>query len=276
MKNEAMIMNKLKFLVLLMTLGLTTSTMAGSLYLSGHDVILHGGQNGYWRVILDYLRGAGTPEEIAEADYDIAFLKTSGNDIPPGWGGTITTYNPTTLDDAGWAEVFSKDVIVVPWAFAFNESAQIAFNARKLQFETYFNADGDLWMSSNIGAPIYYDVLPESVLSSGDGISGSDGFEATAEGTAIGILSSHINGFATHNNFTTVASELTVFEIRTSTGNAISIGVSDAKITDGEINTDDAATLPVPTLTFWGLLLLLMTIAGVAYKTLGSKRGSRS
>ena len=269
-------MNKLKFLVLLMTLGLTTSTMAGSLYLTGHDTLLHGGQNGYWRVILNYLRGAGTATETAEADYDVAFIKTSGANFQAGWAGTVTTYDPTTLDDAGWAEVFSKDVIVVPWAPAFSAAARIAFNARKAQLETFFNAGGDLWMNSNWGATDYYDVLPASVLSSGVGISGSSGFEATAEGTAIGILSSHINGFATHNNFTTVASELTVFELRTSTGNAISIGVSDARITDGGINTDNAATLPVPTLTFWGLLLLLMTIAGVAYKTLGSKRGSRS
>lgn len=80
-----------------------------------------------------------------------------------------------------------------------------------------------------------------------------------------------INGHATHNSFTSVASALTVFEERD--GVPISIGVSDATISDTGIN-DDGVTVPVPTMTIWGLLLLLISIIGVSY--IGLRRISRS
>ncbi|NOR18749.1 MAG: hypothetical protein GQ538_01505, partial [Xanthomonadales bacterium] len=235
--------------------------------------LLHNGQNGYDTLILDFLRGSGTSAEIAEADYDIAYLFNGGCTMPGqgGWGGTITVYDASSLDDAGWAEVFSKDVIVVPWAPCYTVASQTAFNARSGQLATFFNAGGDLWMNSSLSRSGYYDVLPPSVLSSGAGISGSTGFEATAAGLLIGIETNMINNFATHNNFTDVASALTVFEVRSDI--AISIGVSDARITGTGIG-DDAPAIPVPTLTFWGLLLLLISIIGVSYR--GLRRISKS
>lgn len=264
-------MKKHKIILLMLTFCFTTPAMAGSLYLTGHDVLLHSGQRGYGNVILDFLRGAGTPSEIAEADYDIAYLTNGGCSSPGGsWAGSVTTYNASALDDAGWAEVFSKDAVVVPWAPCFSVASRAAFNARSAQLATYFNAGGDLWMNSSIGETDYYAVLPPSVLSTGTSISGSTGFTATAPGVVIGITSTMINGFPTHNNFTTVASALTVFEEKT--GVPISVGVSDATLSGGGINTDDTPAIPVPTLSFWGLLLLLISIVGVTYKMQGSRR----
>lgn len=70
-------------------------------------------------------------------------------------------------------DVFSKDVVVVPWKSCFNDSAIAAFNARSGELQDFFNAGGDLWMNSSTGDDQYYAVLPSSVLSNGPSISGS-------------------------------------------------------------------------------------------------------
>jgi len=124
-------------------------------------------------------------------------------------------------------------------------------------------------MNSDLGTtPDYYSVLPASVLSTGVSIGGSSGFTATSAGTVIGIASNMINGFPTHNNFTSVASALTVFEDLS--GVAISIGISDATITGGGIGSGGPAT-PVPTLSTWALLLLVLLVGGIAYAGLGRR-----
>jgi hypothetical protein len=254
-----------KLVALVLTAGFAMPSMAGNIYLTGHDVLLHGGQNGYWQVILDYLRNAGKGNEIPEADYDIAFLNSSSSFSFPGYTGTVTPYDPTVLDDAGWAEVFSKDAIVVPWAFDFSTAARVAFNARAADLAAFFDAGGDLWMNSSAGATDYYTVLPASLLSTGDSISGSTGFTATADGVAIGILNNMINGFATHNNFTTVASGLTVYEVRDA--ETISIGAQDSTI-GGLGGAVERVPVPVPAISAWGLLLLIISISGLTFRAI--------
>ena len=82
---------KLGVTALALVLGtIAGSASAGSVYLTGHDVLLHGGQNSYDNVILNWLRGAGTGSEIAAANYDIAFVRGNA-------GGSVGSVGVNTL-----------------------------------------------------------------------------------------------------------------------------------------------------------------------------------
>ena len=116
------------------------------------------------------------------------------------------------------------------------------------EIATFFNAGGDIFANSGANDSTVYNFLPPSVLASGAPISGSSGFTATAAGTSIGITSTMINGFQTHNRFTSVNSAFTVFETRGS--EIISIGLLDGTITGGP--GGGISTAPEP-----GILLLL-------------------
>ena len=80
----------------------------GNIFLTGHDVLLHGHQNGYDAVILDYLRGAGTSLEIARTDYDILYLRQFDQGVPGGTGsgfntsqfGTVIERDPLSFSSA--------------------------------------------------------------------------------------------------------------------------------------------------------------------------------
>ena len=244
--------------------------LAGSLYLTGHDILDHNGQNGYWRVIVDYLRGEGTVLEIEEADYDIAVFCpgdcTSDMMLPSalGWSGPETHQEPALLDDAGWADVFSKDLIVVVESRKIGDAGRTAFNGKKAELEAFFNAGGDLWMNTNNGDSDYYTVLPPSVLSTGSAISTDTGFSPTAAGVAIGLVDDMVNGHQSHNIFTTVAPSLIVFELFQVT-EVMSIGVRDTTIS-GLTRT------AVPALSTWALLLLVLLITALTYPILRARR----
>lgn len=262
---------------------ISTSAMAGSIYLTGHDTLLHDGAEGYDNVILDFLRGAGTGTEIAKASYDIAVLGSNvgfwgWSDVPgfgdegtkPGYAST-TFFNVNTLDDAGWGTALSADVLVILSHTScggcdLDDAGVIAINARSAQIATAFNAGMDIWGNSGASNADYYDFLPPGVTTSGPPISGSSGFIATAAGLAIGITPEMINGDPTHNRFVDFADAFTVFEVRPNTslpgGNeVISIGVRDGTIVDDGIvvddGGDDGGTIPEPaTLGLLGLGLL--------------------
>src|SRR5688500_20291430 len=91
------------------TLGLAAggAAHAGSVYLTGHDVDLHDGQNGYDVVILDWLRGAGTTSEIAAASYSVGLIRSTGVGFVGGvlegaplWAGGVTQADPSGFADA--------------------------------------------------------------------------------------------------------------------------------------------------------------------------------
>lgn len=275
-------MTGLKKLVLAIGLAgaVSTSAMAGSIYLTGHDTLLHDGAEGYDSVILDFLRGAGTGTEIAKASYDIAVLGSNvgswgwsdvagfGDEgIKPGFGGT-TFFNVNTLDDAGWGTALSADVLVILSHTScggcdLDDAGVIAINARSAQIATAFNAGMDIWGNSGASNADYYDFLPPGVTTSGPPISGSSGFVATAAGVGIGITPEMINGDPTHNRFVDFADAFTVFETRPIAGGGtevISIGVRDGTIVDDGIVVDDGGddggdgTVPEPaTLALLGL-----------------------
>lgn len=264
-------MTRAKIFALLIAMSLASPALAGSLYLTGHDILDHDGQNGYWRVIVDYLRGEGTGLEIFEADYDIAVLCpgdcTNDMTLPSamGWTGPETHHDAGTLDDAGWAVVFSKDLVLVVESSKIGAAGRAALNGKKAELEAFFNAGGDLWMNTNNGDSDYYTVLPASVLSTGSAISTNTGFSPTAAGVAIGLVDNMVNGHQSHNVFTTAAPQLIVFELFQAT-EIMSIGIRDATI------SELSDTIALPALSTWALLLLVLLVTGLAYPTLRAKR----
>lgn len=261
---------------------------AGDIYLTGHDVLLHGGQRGYDSVIMEWLRGSD-----AAASYDIAVVGsqsgsasfTGGPSRPagaiPATGtamalsgsvasyGSVTYYNTSTAD---WTSVLSKDLLIILSHTScggcdLNTAGSGVINANSAAIAAAFNSGMDIWGISSGSLSTYYDFLPPGAAAAGASIGGSTGFTATAAGTGIGIVdptpgvatgTSMINGFPTHNRFTTFDSDFTVFETRPVAGGPaeiISIGIRNATIGGGGIST--SATVPVPAPFLLGGLGLL-------------------
>ena len=254
---------------------------AGSVFLTGHDVDLHDGQNGFDVTILNYLRGDGTASEIAAANYRIGLIRSTDAINPAGgfvggvldgaplWAGGVTTRDPTEFANAGAFSAFLSTIDVLVLASYtgcggcdLSAGDSTAFNAFAPQLATAFNAGLDIFGNSGDGLATYYDFLPPGAVATGTSIGGSSGFVCTAAGAAIGIDCdaggvSHINGFPTHNRFSGIAPAFTVFETRPGAGGTtevISIGIRDARITDGGIvdGGTDGGTVPEP-----GVLALL-------------------
>lgn len=265
-------------------IGFSAGAQAGSIYLTGHDVLLHGGQSGYDGVILDYLRGAGTSGEIAKSSYNIAVVGSGvGSASFTGGGGftglasgstisasgTLADYGVATYYRTGtgadWSAILAADALVIlshtncgGCDLSTAGSAEVNSNAAAIA--AAFNSGLDIWGLSSATLATYYEFLPPSAVATGASISGSTGFTATTEGAAIGITSSMINGHPTHNRFTSHASAFTVMEERGS--EIISIGLQD-----GSIGDDGTITVPEPATA---------AIFGVALMGLGYARRKRA
>ena len=231
--------------------------MAGNIYLTGHDVDFHSGQNGYDTVILDYLRGAGTGSEIAAGSYRIGILRSSeigGSVTNPVGFGTITTMDPTTNlpDSAAWNTFLGGiDVLLIAshqncGGCDLSTADSNHINLFATEIANFFNAGGDIYANTGADLATYYNFLPPSAVATGASISGSSGFSATAEGTAIGITNAMINGFPTHNRFNSFSSAFTVFETRNISGvtETISIGLQGGTIGGGVITVPGGVPEP--------------------------------
>lgn len=271
-----------------LALGLGGTANAGSIFLTGHDVLLHSGQNGFDNVVLDWLRGAGTTSEIAAANYDIGFVRgfrgsvgSVGVNTLEGFG-TITTRDIAdwgALDGAARADFVSflsgVDVLVIPSHTScggcdLDDADADILEGLASEITDFFNADGDIYANSGAQDSTFYNFLPPGAVASGLPIGGSSGFDCTTAGAAIGLTGgascpgvSQINGFPTHNRFTGFDSDFTVFEIRGE--EVISIGIRDAIIDDGGIGTPGDppgdGTVPAPATA----LLTGMGLAGLGF-----------
>ncbi len=247
----------------------TTAAQAGSIFLTGHDVDLHDGQNGYDVVILDYLRGVGTGTAIAASNYKVGVIRSidainpAGGfvggvlDGPPLWTGGVTSVDPSQYANAAAFASFltTIDVLVVAsytgcggCDLSAGDSALL--NAFAPEIKNFFNSGGDIWGNAGDGLSTYYQFLPPTAVATGTSISGSTGFVCTSAGVSIGINcaasgTSNINGFPTHNRFSSFDPAFTVFETRPGAGGTtevVSIGLRDGAICDDVL----CPTVPEP------------------------------
>ncbi len=261
---------------------LAGSVQAGNIYLTGHDVLLHSGQNNYDGLILDYLRNGDMPA----GDYDIGFVRgfsgsvgTVGSNTLEGFGD-ITTRDLadwTALDAAAKADfaafLAGVDVLVIPSHTSCGGCDLTTADADVLEglsaeIASFFNDGGDIFANSSARDDTFYNFLPPGVATSGLPIGGSSGFTCTDAGNAIGITGSGcsnagpnmINGFPTHNRFVDFDEDFTIYEVRGD--EVISIGLLDGTIGDDDISTGPGpgpspTPMPAPgTFTLLGLALL--------------------
>ncbi len=249
-------------MVTLLGLG-SGSAFAGSIFLTGHDVDLHDGQEGYDNIIVDWLRGAGTTSEIAASNYSIAVVGSGvgswgWTDVPdsddkgakPGFEST--TFFDTDELIAGtksFSDVLSKDLLVVLSHAScggcdLNTAGSNYINSQAASIATAFNSGMDIWGLTGAELSTYYNFLPPGAIASGSPISGSTGFTPTDAGTGIGITSEMVNGHQTHNRFTSYDPDFQVFETRDD--GVISIGIRDASISGGGIVTTPSPPTEIP------------------------------
>jgi hypothetical protein len=256
-------MNRLKlYLVAAAALGLASAANAGNIYMTGHDVLLHGGQNNYDNLILDYLRNGDKPA----ASYNIGLLRGFSGGVGSVGSNTLEGFGTvTTRDIADWsaldaaakadfaAFVAGVDVIVIPSHTACGGCDLTSTDADILEglsaeITAFFNADGDIYANSGSSDTTFYNFLPPGVATSGLPIGGFAGFTCTAAGNAIGITgtgcsnagANMINGFPTHSRFVDFDADFTVFEVRGT--EVISIGLRGGTIGTDDISADDGST----------------------------------
>ena len=219
---------------------LVGNAQAGNIYLTGHDVLFHTGQNTYDDVILTYLA-----DGIAPTNYDLGVLRGVGGSLTAPtdsvWG-TVDVRNPSSFTDladfTSWLGGFDALVIgshINCGGCTITDADVGIINGFASAIHDFFNAGGDIYANSGANNPNYYNFLPPGAVATGASISGSFGFVATADGIGIGILNNMINGFPTHNRFTSFSPGFTVFETRPVTGapdEIISIGLRGGTIID--------------------------------------------
>lgn len=262
----------------LAALGLTMAgaAQAGNVFLTGHDIDFHSGQNGYQSLMINFLRGGATP--IAAASYDILVLHSPGvgSFLSPTGFGTVTVADPTSFANgaAFAAALAGKDLLFITshtncGGCALSTAGSNAINSFSTEIASFFNAGGDLYANTGANLATYYNFLPPGAVASGAPISGSSGFDATNAGDTLGITSTMINGFPTHNRFTSFAPAFTIFETRPAAGvscdappfaagcEIISLGLIDGTIADGIIVVGPGRGVPEPaTLGLFGLGML--------------------
>jgi len=238
--------NAMKSAFAIAGLALCTAASAGDIYLTGHDVDYHGNQAGYDKVILDYLRG-----DVAAADYRVGIVTGSVGfgSIGNGYGSRTERNISSFANGVDFATFLSGvDVLIVAseescGGCVFTAANVTKLNSFKTQVTNFFNAGGDVFGQTGATNPSYYGFLPVTAVATGSSISGSTGFSATAAGSAIGIKSSNINSYATHNRFTSYDPAFTVMEVRGA--ETISLALRGGSIGEGgEITIPSAVPEP--------------------------------
>lgn len=239
------------------------SAFAGNIYITGHDVLLHSGQNGYDDVVLDFLRD-GTPTgsySIGVIGSGVGFWAfTGGGQVKAGYGGT-TFYNTNALNGNAALQVaaVSHDVLIILSHTScggcdLSTAGSTVINTQMAAAITSaFNSGMDLWVNAGATLAQYYGFLPADFAATGPPIGGVV-FCANAAGAALGLTNAMTQGFPTHNRFTAFdSSKLSVVETDCGTPSTQDISLVGKGIIIGD----------VPTVSEWGLIAMtLLLLAG--------------
>ena len=190
-----------------------SSTEAGDIWITGHDVDWHGGQNGYDYHVFEYLRN-GTPALVT--DYEIAIIGTTpgavGTSPPSGWSASgpfgdyrnqMTFYSTTNLDtgtagpnfdrDWGWVlDPINTDCLVILshdsiLGCSLTDFGVVSLNSESAAIQSAFNSGMDLFVLSGYSATAYYNFLPPDFIVSASSLSASSNFYITPAGCIAGI-----------------------------------------------------------------------------------------
>ena len=265
-------MKKLTFKTLLLTTLMSAASLAsaGDIYLTGHDVDYHSNQNGYDHVILDYLRGS-----TAASSYRVGIVTGNTSFAPTfatGYASRDVRDIMSFADSSAFSTYLSTiDVLVVAsedscGGCAFSAADVTKLNTFASTVTSFFNAGGDIFGQTGASNAAYYGFLPPSAVATGASISGSSGFTATVAGSAIGITSSMINGFPTHNRFTSYDPAFTVMETRGT--EIISLGLRGGTITGG----GGIVLSPVPEPETYAMLLAGLGVMGAVARRRKAKQ----
>lgn len=205
--------------------------LGANVFVTGHSILDNGvenGQLGYDYEILNFLRGQGTSQEIAAANYSIAVL---GND-DDAWnfssgGTTASGYESTTFYDidnvtpAVWSQILAHDgLIILSDVYSVTtgglDELQIdSIVSAKSDIAAAVNGHGlDIWAGGGTLASGYYDFLPSGTVFPSDLATSATIYEPSVEGRAIGITSSMANAAESLTKFDSLDDNLFVAERR--------------------------------------------------------------
>ncbi|MEX0641450.1 MAG: SdrD B-like domain-containing protein, partial [Pirellulales bacterium] len=206
----------------------------GNIFVTGHDVLDHGGQRGFDTVALDFLRGVGSGFEIPKAEYSLAVIGSNnsswsfseGGHTKPGYERTdYYVTNQLTANPALWDQVLAHDGLIVHTVITGDLSTQgsALINANRDRIRAAIQLGMDVYAESAANLSTYYDFLPEGLVGATFPYDGASGVTITAAGQAIGLTPSMVNGDPFHNRITNLSPEMLVFD--TLGENILSAGV---------------------------------------------------
>ena len=209
-------------MALLMPVG---SVKGGDIFLTGHDMFLHQGQQGYDKQVLDCFRG-----EASIDSYTIAVIGSGAGSwnfftqaTTSGYSANATYYNTGSLSGnaALWADALSKSCLIILGHEScsgcdLDDSGVAVIYAERTSIWAAFNAGMDLFVSSSANSLNYYDFLPPSFTAPSIGTSTSSGMSPTPYGcltfgiestitstscTTVAPFGSNMTSYMTHNYF---------------------------------------------------------------------------
>ncbi|MCA9264503.1 MAG: hypothetical protein KDA60_11665, partial [Planctomycetales bacterium] len=176
-------------------------TGSGVILLSGHDILYHDGQLGFDTVALNYLRGAGTPDEVDAADYSLAVVGSGvGNWSFSAGGNNLSGYERTDYYDTDalsaasnlWDSVLAHDAVIVLshescGGCDISDRGSDEINAHSQEILNAVAAGTDLWVGAAGHSTTYYDFLdPIADLQTVE-IGHASGFSLTPYGQLLGF-----------------------------------------------------------------------------------------
>ncbi|MFI4874001.1 MAG: S8 family peptidase, partial [Blastopirellula sp. JB062] len=234
--------------------------LGANLFVTGHAMLDNGvenGQLGYDYEILDFLRGQGTFQEIAAADYSIAVIGnddadwgfSSGAQVAVGYEAT-TFYDVDDITPLMWSQILAHDALII----LSDENSIAAGGLTEEQIQTIVGAKDaiadavnghglDVWANAGSQDVGYYDFLPTDAL---EAVALEDDpalFIPTTEGLGLGVNTDMTNADPALVEFENYASSFFGIE-RRANDEIVSIGAMNvAFVEDAIVKANEATTI---------------------------------